>query len=82
MSILVNEETSEIFGKLFMELVVFTFGMVAVVVVDVDCKFLHLFMEMCKSLGFKFWPLSRGNHKGNSVEKYHRCLNKTQTIRR
>ena len=26
------------------------------------------------------WPLSRGNQKGNSVERYHRFLNKTQTI--
>ena len=35
---------------------------------------------MCIALGFKFWALSRGNHKGNSVEKFHRFLNKTQTI--
>ena len=54
--------------------------MVAVVVVDADSKFLHLFKNMCQQLDFIFWPLSRGNHKGNSVEKYHRLLNKTQTI--
>ena len=35
---------------------------------------------MCKLLKLTFWPLSRGNHKGNSVERYHRFLNKTQTI--
>ena len=35
---------------------------------------------MCSALGFLFWPLARGNHKGNSVEKYHKFLNKTQTI--
>ena len=80
LSILVNEVTSEILGKLFMEQVVFTFGIVAVVVVNADSKFLHLFEEICKAIGFKFWPLSRSNHKGNSVEKYHRFLNKTQTI--
>ena len=68
-SILVNEATSEILGKLLMDKVIFIFEMVAVVVVDADSNFLHLFEEMCKSLGFKFWPLSRGNHKGNSVEK-------------
>ena len=27
-----------------------------------------------------FWNLALGNHKGNSVEKYHWFLNKTQDI--
>ena len=76
-SILVNEATSKILGKLFIEQVVFTFDMVAVVVVDADSEFLHLFEEMCKALGVIFWPLSRGNHKGNDVKRYHRFLNKT-----
>ena len=35
---------------------------------------------MCKSLQIKFWPLASVNNKGNSVEKYHRFLNKTQSI--
>ena len=79
-SILVDDARSEILAKLFMEQVVLSFGMVAVVVVDADSKFLHLFQEMCSKLDFLLWPLARGNHKGNSVEKYHRFLNKTQTI--
>ena len=79
-SILVEEATSEMLGKLFMEQAVFTFGMVAVVVMDADSNFLGLFEEMCRALGLKCWPLSRGNHKGNSVEKYQRFLDKTQTI--
>ena len=53
-SILVSETTSECFGKVFMEQVVFTFIMVAVVVIDADNKFLHLFEEMCRALGFQF----------------------------
>ena len=57
-----------------------SFGKVAVVVVDADSKFLHSFKEMCKRLNISLWPLSRGNHKGMSVERYHRFLNKTQTI--
>ena len=57
-SILVHKATSEILGKLVMNQVVFTFGMVAVIVIDADSKFLYLFEEMCLSLGFKFWPLS------------------------
>ena len=35
---------------------------------------------MCEILKITLWPLSWGNHKGNSVERYHRFLNKTQTI--
>ena len=79
-SMLVTEATAEMLGKIFMEQVVFTFGLVAVVVVDADSKFLGLFEDMCNRLGFIFWPLSRGNHKALGVEKYHRFLNKTQTI--
>ena len=76
-SILVHEAISEILAKLFMEQVVLSFGMVAVVVVDADSKFLDLFKAMCVALDIVFWPLSRGNHKGLSVERYHRFLNKT-----
>ena len=79
-SILVSDARAEVLAKLFMEQVVFSFGMVAVVVVDADSKFLSVFKDMCEKLDFIFWPLARGNHKGNSVEKYHRFLNKTQTI--
>ena len=27
-----------------------------------------------------FWPFARGNHKGNSVEKYHRFLDKHKLL--
>ena len=67
-SILVEEATSEMMEKLFIEQIVFTFRMVAIVIVDAGSKFLVLFEEMCRVLGFKFWPLLRDNHKGNSVE--------------
>ena len=42
-SILVKDVTAKILGRLFMEQVFFTFGMVAVVVIDTDSKFLDLF---------------------------------------
>ena len=45
-SILVQEATARTLGKLFFENVVFTFGMVGVVVVDADSKFLSIFEEM------------------------------------
>ena len=47
-----------------MEQVVLSFGMVAVTVVDTDIKFLGVLMAMCNALDIRFWPLSRGNHKG------------------
>ena len=63
-----------------MDNVVLTFGICSVVVVDSDSKFMDVFEEMCSKLNIVFWSLSRGNHKGLSVERYHRFLNKTQTI--
>ena len=70
---------SENLAQLFMEQVVLSFGMVAVVVVDVDSKLLHNYKDMCATLDITCWPLSRGNHR-MSAERYHRFLNKTQTI--
>ena len=67
-------------ATIFMEQVVLSFGMCAVVVVDDGSSFKGLFEEMCQLLKITFWALSRGNHKGLSVERYHRYLNKTQTI--
>ena len=54
--------------------------MVAVVVVDANSLFRSTFEAIYKLLKLKFWPLSRGKHRGNSIERYHRFLNKNQTI--
>ena len=69
--IVVADPNAEILAKLFMEQVVLSFGMVAIVVVDADSKFLGVFMVMCKALDIWFWLLSRGNHKSLGVEMYH-----------
>ena len=53
-SILVNDARSEVLAKLFMEQVVLSFGMVAVVVVDADSKFLNVFEKMWVSIGSHF----------------------------
>ena len=79
-NILVNNVRAKTLAKLFMEQVVLSFGMVDVIVVDADRKFLSLFKEMCFRLDLIFWPLARGNNKANNVGKYHRFLNKIQTI--
>ena len=64
----------------FMSDVVLSFGMCAVLVIDEGSNFKGVFQEMCSILKITCWPLSRGNHKGLSVERYHRFLNKTQAI--
>ena len=67
-------------GKLFMAEVIFAYGMCSVVVIDDGSSFKGVFILMCTKLGITYWCLSRGNHRGNSVERYHRFLNKTQAI--
>ena len=79
-SSIAKSTTAESLATLFMEEVVLSFGMVAILVVDADSRFLGAFEAMCKILRITFWPLARGNHKGLGVEKFHRFLNKTQAI--
>ena len=75
-----NPDAAEL-AKVFMEQVLLNFGMCSVVVVDADSKFWSVFEKMCDKLKIILWPaLARDNHKGPSAEKYHRFLNKTQTI--
>ena len=80
MSCILVETQVEALSKIFMEQVILNFGMVVIAVVDDDSRFRSTFEAMCKMLKITFWPLSRGSQKGNSVERYHKSLNKTQTI--
>ena len=64
----------------FMEHVVLTFGMCAVVVIDDGSPFKSTFKELCDVLRIKYWVLARSNHKGLIVERFHRFLNKVETI--
>ena len=68
-SILVSDTRADIWAKLLMEQVVFSFGILAVIVVDANNKFLQVLKEICIKLDFIFWPLTRGNYKRNSMEK-------------
>ena len=79
-STIVKNPNSLELAKCFMEQVLLSYGMCSVVAVDADSKFKSVFEEMCKQLKIMFWPIARGNHKGLSVERYHRFLNKSQTI--
>ena len=48
-----------------MEEVVLSFGMVSLVIVHTYSQFRVAFEAMCKCLQITFYPLARGNHKGN-----------------
>ena len=56
------------------------FGMCAVVVLDDGSPFKGVFKEMCDILHIKYWVLGRSNHKGLSVERFHRFVNKVERI--
>ena len=71
---------SSTFAQIFMSEVVLSFGMCSMVVIDDGSTFKSVFILMCTELKTNFWCLSRGNHRGNSVERYHRFRNKTQAI--
>ena len=79
-SCILIDKRSEALSKIFIEQVILTFGMVAVVVVDANSLFRSTFEAICKLLKLTLWPLSRKKHRGNSIERYHRFLNKKQTI--
>ena len=79
-SCILTDTSAAALAEILMAQVILGFGMVDIVMVDADSRFRSTFEVMCQSLKSTFWPLARGNHKGNSVERYHRFLNKTQTI--
>ena len=51
-SIIVADANYALLAKIFKEQVVLTFGMVDVVVVDADSKFLGMFLDMCTIFGY------------------------------
>ena len=73
-SCILIDTRSEALSNLFMEQVILTFGIVAVAVMDADRWFLSTFEATYKPIKLTFWPLSRVNHKGKSVERYHRLF--------
>ena len=79
-SMITTETHVEHIAKIFMGNVVLLFGMVAILVLDADSCFKSIIKDIYPALGIIYWPLSCGNHKVMSVEKYHRFLNKTQAI--
>ena len=75
-----TETHAENLAKHFMKNLVLLFSMVPILFVDSHSWFKSVFKDICAALGIIYWPLARGNHKGMSIEKYHRFLKKTQAI--
>ena len=57
-STVITDVSANALAKVFMEQVVFSFGLVSVVVDDADNKFLNVFQQMCTLLKIHFWPLT------------------------
>ena len=66
--------------QLYVSDMVVNFRMCNVVLIDDFSAFKIVFVGLCTSLYINHWCLSRGDHRGNSVERYRRFLNKTQAI--
>ena len=56
------------------------FGMCYLIVLDDGTPFKGAFVAMCQSLNLNYEILAKRNHKGLSVEHFHRFLNKSVTI--
>ena len=67
-------------AQIFVSDVIINFRVYSVVLIDDGSTFKSVFVGICNSLNINNWCLSRGNHRGNLVERYHRFLNKTQAI--
>ena len=76
----VPDEISAILASHFMQHVLMKFGMGHLVVIDDGTPFKGAFVAMCQALNLNYDVLARCNHKGLSVEHFHRFLNKSVTI--
>ena len=74
------EPDSASLAELFMKSVLLKVGFCGLVVIDADSKFRGTFESMCEKLGLNFHALSKRNHKGLSVERFFRTLNKAVMI--
>ena len=67
-------------ARLFTENAILSFVMVEILVVDPDSQFKIVLKDICAALRIIYWPFLGGNHKGVSIKKYHRFLNKMQVL--
>ena len=76
----VPHESSATLADYFFQNVLMKFGLCHLVVLDDGTPFKGAFIAMCKALKLKYDILDKRNHKGLSVEHFHRFLKKASTI--
>ena len=76
----VTNESSAILAENFFQHVLMKFGLCHLVVIDDGTPFKGAFVAMCKALALNYDILAKRNHKGLTVEHFHRFLNKAVTI--
>ena len=76
----VPDESSVTLASYFMQYILMKFGLCHLVVIDDGTPFKEAFIAMCQALNLNYDILAKRNHKGLSVEKFHRFLNKSVTI--
>lgn len=72
--------TASHIARLFIESVLLTFGLCAIIVVDADSKFKGTFVKMAMCLNICVHVAASYNHRTVGVERFHKFLNHTTTI--
>ena len=76
----VPNESSATLASFSMQHFLITFGICHLVVLDDGSPFKGFFIAMCDALNLNYDVLAKRNHKGLTVEHFHRFLNKSITI--
>ena len=72
--------TSAIINQCFMQDVFMNFGLYHLVLIDEGTLFKSIFTAMCDCVTINYQVVATYNHKGVSIERFHRFLNKVGTI--
>ena len=76
----VLDEISSTLASNFMQHVLSKFGMCYLAIIVDGIPFKGVFVAICQALNLNYDVLAKRNHKGLSVEHFHRFLNKSVTI--
>ena len=76
----VTNESSATLTENDFQHVLMKFGLCHLVVIDNGTQFKGTFVAMCMDLDLNYDILAKRNHKGLTVEHFHRFLNKAVTI--
>ena len=76
----VHDDSSSLLAKTFMHYVLIKFGICHLVAMDDENPFKWAFIVICECLHLNYNVLAKRNHKGLTVEHFHRFLNKSVTI--